>query len=60
METFFYALLVLTSLVGVTFIVERGIALRWRKVVPPEIEAAVGGCQSPEDQIGRASCRERV
>lgn len=49
METLFYALLVLTSVVGLTFIVERGIALRWRKIVPPEIEAAVESCQSPED-----------
>ena len=42
-------LLILTSLVGLTFIVERGIALRWRKVVPPEIEAAVESCQNTED-----------
>jgi biopolymer transport protein ExbB len=42
-------LLALTSVIGLTFIVERGLALRWRKVVPPEIEAAVESCQSPED-----------
>jgi biopolymer transport protein ExbB len=35
--------------VGLTFIVERGIALRWRRVVPPEVEAAVESCHSPED-----------
>ena len=44
-----YVLLFLTSVVGLTFIVERGIALRWRRVVPPEIEAAVESCQSPQD-----------
>ncbi len=42
-------LLILTSVVGLTFIVERGIALRWRKVVPPEIEGAVESCQTSED-----------
>ena len=49
METIVYALLVLTSVIGLTFIVERGLALRWRKVLPPEIEAAVESCQAPED-----------
>lgn len=41
METLIYILLTLTSMLGVTFIVERGMALRWRKVVPPEVEHAV-------------------
>jgi biopolymer transport protein ExbB len=49
MELFIYAFLILTSIVGLTFIVERGIALRWRRVVPTEIEAAVQSCQTPED-----------
>jgi biopolymer transport protein ExbB len=49
MELFVYALLILTSVVGLTFVIERGIALRWHKVVPPEIEAAVESCQTPED-----------
>ncbi len=49
MEVFVYILLILTSIVGLTFIVERGLALRWKKVVPPEIEAAVDACQSRED-----------
>src|SRR5438445_12681638 len=49
MELFVYGILILTSVVGLTFIIERGIALRWRRVVPPEIEAAVESCQSPED-----------
>jgi len=55
MEPFVYILLFLTSLVGLTFIVERGLALRWRKVVPPEIEAAVQSCQKREDlpMLGR-------
>jgi biopolymer transport protein ExbB len=49
MEPVVYVLLFVTSVVGLTFIVERGIALRWRRVVPAEIEAAVESCQSPED-----------
>jgi biopolymer transport protein ExbB len=49
MEPFVYALLILTSVVGLTFIIERGIALRWGRVVPREVEAAVESCQTPED-----------
>jgi biopolymer transport protein ExbB len=49
MELFVYGLLIVTSIVGLTFIVERGLALRWRKVVPPEIEAAVESCESRQD-----------
>jgi biopolymer transport protein ExbB len=49
MEPVVYVLLFVTSVVGLTFIVERGIALRWRRVVPSDIEAAVESCQSPED-----------
>ncbi len=49
MEPVVYVLLFATSVVGLAFIVERGIALRWRRVVPPEIESAVESCQSAED-----------
>jgi biopolymer transport protein ExbB len=49
MELLVYALLILTSVVGLTFVIERGIALRWQRVVPLEIEAAVESCQTPED-----------
>lgn len=49
MENFVYVLLLLTSVVGLAFIVERGLVLRWRKVVPPEIEAAVESCRTRED-----------
>ena len=49
MEYFVYGLLILTSVVGLAFIVERGIALRWRRILPLEIEAAVQSCQTPED-----------
>lgn len=49
MEQLIYLLLLATSVVGVSFIIERAFALRWRKVVPPEITAAVRSCQSRED-----------
>jgi biopolymer transport protein ExbB len=49
MEPVVYVLLFATSVVGLTFIVERGIALRWRRVLPSEVEAAVEACQSPGD-----------
>ena len=49
MESVVYALLFVTSVVGLTFIVERGLALRWRRVVPSEIEAAVESCQAAGD-----------
>jgi biopolymer transport protein ExbB len=49
MELLVYILLTLTSLVSLTFIIERGLALRWRKVVPPEIESAVESCYTKDD-----------
>lgn len=49
MEFIVYILLILTSTVGLAFIIERGLALRWSKVVPPQVEAAVESCQRHED-----------
>jgi biopolymer transport protein ExbB len=49
MEPLVYILLILTSLVGLTFIIERGLALRWPKVLPPSIESAVRSCASGEE-----------
>jgi biopolymer transport protein ExbB len=45
----FMILLVLTSVVGLTFIIERGFALRWRRVIPPDVEIAANNCQATED-----------
>ena len=41
MHTFFIVILLLTSVIAVAFIIERGLALRWPKVIPPAIEDAV-------------------
>lgn len=49
MELFIIALLVLASVVGLTFIVERGLALRQQKVIPTEVEAALENCRSESD-----------
>jgi biopolymer transport protein ExbB len=49
MEYVIFILLGLTSVVGLAFVVERAIALQWRKVVPTEIETAVQSCQTKED-----------
>jgi biopolymer transport protein ExbB len=49
METFVYILLIITSIVSLTFIVERGLALRWRKILPRSIESAVASCETKED-----------
>jgi len=49
MEIFVYGLLILTSVVALAFIVERGIALRWARVIPPAVQAALESCQGPQD-----------
>jgi biopolymer transport protein ExbB len=49
MEQIVYILLILTSVVGLAFVIERGIVLRWRRVVPAAVEAAVESCQAPAD-----------
>ena len=39
MDIFFIVALILTSVIAVTFIIERGLALRWEKVIPPSVAA---------------------
>lgn len=40
--------LVLVSIAGVAYIIERGLALQWKRVIPPEVEQAVELCNSTE------------
>lgn len=56
----FMYLLLLTSVVGFAFILERGWALRWQRVVPPEVQQAVADCQSAEsvDQLKEICLRK--
>jgi biopolymer transport protein ExbB len=49
MHNFVIIILLITSIVAITFIVERGLALRWRRVIPPAVETAVGSCRSRSD-----------
>lgn len=59
MEAFVYVVLALTSVVGLTFIVERGWALRWRRVVPPEVQSALESCQGRQDvPVLRRVCQQ--
>jgi biopolymer transport protein ExbB len=60
MEYIVYILLGLTSVIGLAFVVERGLALQWRKVVPSEIQTAVQSCQSREDvALLRRVCEQK-
>ncbi len=61
MEYLVYILLIVTSVVGLTFIVERGLALRWGKVVPEKIENAIEACQSKNDvEIVKRACEQNA
>lgn len=46
MEILIYLLLGLTSVVGLAFIVERALTLRWAKVVPPQITGTLTACKT--------------
>jgi len=50
MENIFFFIMVATSVVGLTFIIERGFALRWNRVVPPSISTAADACRSSADR----------
>ena len=59
MEYLVYILLIVTSVVGLTFIVERGLALRWKKVVPQKIEDAIDACKSRNDlELVKRACEQ--
>ena len=60
MDTLVYVLLGLTSVVGLAFIVERALTLRWQKVVPSEITASLAACNSRDDvETLRRVCEQR-
>src|SRR5437868_3509443 len=41
MDLFFIVALLMISVLALTFIIERGFALRWEKVIPPMVGTAV-------------------
>ena len=45
----FMFLLVLASIIGITFVVERGLALRRGKVIPPYVQTAIENCRAVAD-----------
>ena len=49
MDILFIVALVLTSVVAVTFIIERGLALRWDKVIPPPVDSAIENYRTSSD-----------
>jgi biopolymer transport protein ExbB len=49
MHTFFIVILILTSIVALTFIVERGLALRWDKVIPKSVQHGVEFYKSADE-----------
>lgn len=59
MEIFFKIIMLATSVVGLAFIIERGIALRRKRVVPPGIEDAAEACRTPADRpVLRRICEQ--
>ena len=60
MDALIYTLLAITSVVGLAFIVERGLALRWNRVVPPPVIAALSACRTPADvDVLRRICAQK-
>jgi biopolymer transport protein ExbB len=60
MEILVYIMLGLTSVVGLAFIVERALTLRWSKVVPPDITDALAACKARDDvQALRRVCEKK-
>ncbi|MGB9601866.1 MAG: MotA/TolQ/ExbB proton channel family protein [Limisphaerales bacterium] len=49
MEILFIIFLLITSVVGIAFIIERAIALRWNKVLPPAVVSAVNSCHTNDE-----------
>ncbi len=49
MDILIYVLLGLTSVIGLAIIGERALALRWPKVIPPEVAAALASCRTRAD-----------
>ncbi len=59
MEQAIILVLTLTSVLSLTFIIERGLALREGRVIPPVLEEAVENCQLPSDlPMLRRACEQ--
>jgi biopolymer transport protein ExbB len=60
MELLFYVLLALTSIIVLTFIIERGLALQAKKVVPRDVATAVNLCRTSGDVPKLREVCERI
>src|SRR5512143_369924 len=49
MDLLFILALVVTSIIAVAFLIERGLALRWDKVIPPQVVTAVQNYNTARD-----------
>ncbi len=49
METIIMGVLYAASVIGLTFIIERGLALRETKVMPPEVKSGLETCRTDND-----------
>src|SRR5512143_676166 len=49
MDLLFILALVVTSIIAVAFLIERGLALRWDKVIPPQVVTAVQNYNTSRD-----------
>jgi biopolymer transport protein ExbB len=49
MDLLFILILVVTSIIAVAMLIERGLALRWEKVIPPQVVTAVQSYNSSRD-----------
>lgn len=49
MDNVIIYVLLLGSVIGLTFIIERGLALRGRKIIPRSVVEALDGCRNSED-----------
>lgn len=60
MDILIYILLGLTSVTGLAIIGERAFVLRWARVVPPEITAALASCRTrPEARLLARVCEQK-
>jgi biopolymer transport protein ExbB len=48
-EIIILGVLLVASVIGLTFIIERGLALRTAKVMPPEVRSALETCRTADD-----------
>lgn len=60
MELLFIGLLLFTSVVGVAVIIDRSFALRWTRVLPPQVLAALSACRDGRDLAAlREACQRK-